>query len=385
MPRDYKLDRLKSEEQAAFRRKQSAWKDYADAKECANTAHDEMESAWQERCRAREEMNHEFEIMQITSARYKEIWDEYGRIRDYNNSRIELLRYDADYEHREMQMCFDNASSEYSYGDKSMAPVYAEEGREHKERRDELNAEISELIAEIRNAKEHAQYAAPRTNADAFHRAKDRFEDAKSVHQAAEREFKNRKAERDRLKAIFEEAQAEHTRTKEAFQNRLAEVKASRQHERNRTLDKAGIYGSSRKDAKIVKKSDGTTQIYHGGIGKADGLGHGHTTLDQAGHKTYDRKSFSAHGSQNFTDEKTGWSPREWGVVGDDHKVTFRQGLGANEGQTLISDGHISGKEFNKHHSHYGSNDKNRFPDQPDRIEDSDKHKGDDAYTGPGR
>ena len=114
MSRDYELDRLKSEEQAAFQRKQSAWKDYADAKDRANTAYDEMESAWQERCRAREEMNREFEIMQNASSHHPEIWDEYGRIRDYNNSRIDSLRYEADSEHREMQMCFENASVEFT-------------------------------------------------------------------------------------------------------------------------------------------------------------------------------------------------------------------------------------------------------------------------------
>lgn len=305
MSRDYELDRLKSEEQAAFQRKQSAWKNYADAKDRANAAYDEMESAWQERCRAREEMNREFEIMQNANSHHQEIWDEYGRIRDYNNSRIDSLRYEADSEHREMQMCFENASSEYSHGDKSMAPVYAEEGREHKERRDELNAEISSLIAEIKSAKERAQYLAPRTDSHAFHVAKDRFEDAKSAHQAAEREFKRRKSDRDRLKAIFDEAQAEHTRLKEAFQHRLAEVKAANQRDRSQILDKAGIYGSERKDAKIVKKSDGTTQIYHGGIGSGDGIGHGHTALDHTGRKTYDRDAFSAHGSHNYTDDKT--------------------------------------------------------------------------------
>ena len=53
---------------------------------------------------------------------------------------------------------------------------------------------------------------------------------------------------------------------------------------------------------KIVKKADGTTQVYHGGIGKGDGYGHGHTALDQFGNKTYDRGAFEAHGSQNYTD-----------------------------------------------------------------------------------
>jgi hypothetical protein len=51
-----------------------------------------MESAWNERCSAREEMNREYDEMQRPSEHYREVWDEYGRIRDENNSRIESLK-----------------------------------------------------------------------------------------------------------------------------------------------------------------------------------------------------------------------------------------------------------------------------------------------------
>ena len=32
-------------------------------------------------------------------------------------------------------------------------------------------------------------------------------------------------------------------------------------------------------------------------------MGHGHTTLDQFGRKTYDRGAFEEHGGQNFTED----------------------------------------------------------------------------------
>ncbi|MDO5451870.1 MAG: DUF1771 domain-containing protein [Candidatus Saccharibacteria bacterium] len=384
MPRDYELDRIKSEEQTAFQRKQSAWARYAEARNRTNVAHNVMESAWEERCKAREEMNREYELMQSSSERYREVWDEYGRIRDYNNSRIESLHYEADSEHQEMQRCFEQASSEYQYGDKSMAPVYSQEGHEHKNRRDELNAEISALGREVKEAKNNAMQRAHRTNSSAFQSAKASFEQAKARHEAAQARFKSLKAERDEAKAEFDSAQAEHKRLKEEFQSRLAEVKSRKQRERDRVLDKAGVRWSERKDAKIVKKADGTTQIYSGGLGGGDGLGHGHVALDSSGHKTYERDAFMAHGSQNYTDRKTsGWSPIERGVIGE-HQVTFRQGLGDKEGQTLISDGHITGKQFHSHHNHYGPNDRSRYPNEPGRIEDSSKHKGDTFYTGPG-
>ena len=303
MARNSELDSLKTREQEVFRRKQLAYQKYADAKDRASAAYSIMQSAWEERCSAREEMNREYESMQHSSDNYREVWGEYSRIRDANNSRIESLRYEADSEHQMMKDCFEQASAAYEYGDKSEAPGYAAQGHEHKDRRNELNEEVGRLIQEIRNVKEAAECRAPKTDSSAFRRAKEVFSSAKSCHESAEAEFKRLKAERDRAKAEFNSAQEEFVHLRDEFQKRLAEVKAENQRERDKTLDEAGINWSERDDAKIVKKADGTVQIYHGGLGSGDGLGHGHTAIDQFGHKTYDRGAFDEHGRQNYTDD----------------------------------------------------------------------------------
>lgn len=299
---NHELDRLRAEEQEAFRRKQTLFQVYIDAKNRASDAHDVMDSAWRERSEARDEMNREYESMQASYERNNQVWEEYRNLRDYNNSRIDSLRHEADYEHQEMIRCFDQASSAYEYGDKSAAPGYAAEGHEHKDRRDMLNSEIGTLIQEIKDAKRNAEWQAPKTSNSAFKSAKERFERAKMHHETAQSEFKRLKAERDRAKAEFDSAQAEHVRLKDEFQRKLEEVKARNQRERDNALDKAGISWLERSDAKVVKKPDGTTQVYHGGLGSGDGIGHGHTVLDSSGRKTYDRDAFSGHGSQNFTD-----------------------------------------------------------------------------------
>lgn len=231
-------------------------------------------------------MNRELEAMQRENDNYRKVWDEYGRIRDYNNSRIESLRYEADREHGMMKDCFDQASAAYEYGSKAEAPIYASEGHEHKDRRDELNEEVKALIQEIQDAKANAKYHVPKIDSSAFHSAKERFESARSRHEFAQAEFKSLKIECGSRKAEFNSAQKEHIRLKEEFQRKLKEVKENNKRERERTLDKAGVRWSERDDAKIVKKADGTTQVYHGGIGKGDGYGHGHTALDQFGNKT---------------------------------------------------------------------------------------------------
>lgn len=302
MPRNYELDSLKSREQDAFQRKQAAFERYADARDRCNAAHDVMQSAWEERCSTREEMNREYERMQHASDHYREIWDEYGRIRDANNYEIERLRAEADYEHQQMVYCFERASDCYENDNKPEAPYWSQQGHDHQDRRNSINEEVRRLCQEVKSARQDAEWRAPKTDSSAFHRAKDAFERAKSRHEAAQAEFKRLKADRDRYKAEFNSAQAEHAHLKDEFQRKLEEIKSANKRERDRTLDKAGVRYSDRKDAKIVKKSDGTTQIYHGGIGKGDGLGHGHTALDQFGNKTYDRGAFESHGSQNFTD-----------------------------------------------------------------------------------
>lgn len=387
MARDHELDRLKQEEQEAFRRKQAAWDRLVKARELTDAAHDEMERAWEKRLNAREIMNREFEAMKSAREVADDVWGEYKRIREANSYQIDSLRAEADREHEEMIRCFEQASTEYECGDKSMAPVYSEEGHQHQDRRNELNAEVHDLIQEIRDAKQHAEWTAPNSSGSSFSSAKAEFESAKAEHEALQARFKRFKEDRDRYKAEFDAAKAEHERLKEEFHKRLEAVKEGNQRERNRTLDKAGIRFSERKDAKIVKKSDGTTQVYSGGIGKGDGAGHGHVALDQSGRKTYERAAFAKHGEQNFVNGKrAGWTKLQHGIIlgkNRDHEVTFKQGIGKNNGQTLIADGHITDKQLRSGHNHYGPNDKSRYPTQPDRIEDSNKHKGDNYYTGP--
>ena len=385
MPRSAELDSLFARKQEAFVRKQAAFQKYIDAKNRANEAHDRMQLAWDRRVAAREEMNREYNSMQQSKGSRDAIWADFNRVRQGNSSRIEQLRQEADMEHEMMKNCFDSASAAYEYGNKADAPMYASEGRMHKDRRDDLNAEVGRLIQEINNAKANAKWQTSSSHGNSFQSAKSNFNSAKMLHESAETEFKNAKAERDAYKAEFDSAQAEFERLKNECQRKLNEIKANNQKERDRILDKAGVSYLNRQDAKIVKKADGTTQVYHGGLGSGDGLFHGHVALDRSGQKTYSRDAFEKHGSQNYVDQKPkNWTKQEWGTIGDNHEVTFVMGINEREGQTLIADGFLDEKAFHARHNHYGKNDKTRFPNEPDWIEDSEKHKNDHYYTGPG-
>lgn len=211
------------------------------------------------------------------------------------------------------------------------------------------------------------------------------FQDAKARYESLRAEFDQLKTQRDYLHDQFELAKACHENAKENFQKRLAEVKAKKEREREQILNRAGVGYYERGDAKIVKKADGTTQVYHGGLGSGDGLGHGHTALDKSGKKTYDRGAFEEHGGQNFIEKEGNWGKMYKGVVvgeDDDYPVTFKFGRGKYEGQTLIADGILSRNEFHGHynHNHYGPDVENS--DGSERIEDKGGDRG--KYTGPG-
>ena len=241
MSRNPELDRLKTEQQSFFEQKQAAFQRFKDLQEQTNIAHDVMQSAWDERVRARECMNREFEARQSAYSYRDSVWDEYGRIRDYNNSRIESLKYEADAEHRAMQDCFEQASNAYQYGDKSEAPYYSQQGHEHKDRRDALNAEISELAREVKQAKANAEASAPRISSYAFDSAKSAFESAKARHESAQTEFKRLKAQRDSAKAEFDRLQAQFKQAQAAFNHKLEKVKSERTAKKRQAVDKVNM------------------------------------------------------------------------------------------------------------------------------------------------
>ena len=205
-----------------------------------------------------------------------------------------------------MQDCFERASNAYQYGDKSVAPFYSQEGHEHRDRRNILNAEISELAREVKRAKANAEATAPRVDSSAFNYAKSAFGSAKARHASAQAEFKRLKAMRDSAKAEFDRLQAQFKQAQSAFNRKLEELKSKRAIKKQPTVDKVNmalvksnahylgrLFGQN---AKIVPRNDGATDIYFGGLNTTgDGLGHGHAVIDRDGNVTYLRDAWQDH------------------------------------------------------------------------------------------
>ena len=94
--RDMELDRLKSEQDHTFARQQEAYQNKKRLDDEKNRLYEIAQNAWQRRSSARDEMNREYERMQFERSHNDAVWDEYKRIRDNNNRRIDALTQQAD-------------------------------------------------------------------------------------------------------------------------------------------------------------------------------------------------------------------------------------------------------------------------------------------------
>lgn len=91
------------------------------------------------------------------------------------------------------------------------------------------------------------------------------------------------------------------------FQNRLATVRAesSRRRAENQSLAaKAGVPHQYQNEVYVSRQSDGSVNVYFGGVGEPNGPGHGHYVLDRSGKVIYRRDPFDPHGAQNFEDNR---------------------------------------------------------------------------------
>jgi len=228
---DYELERLKSQELEAYHRKKAAWKAYANARAQTSAAYEVMQAASEKRRSARDKLNHEFEAMVSTREQRNKIWNEYYCLCGISQTHIDSLIKEADAEHQAMLSCFAQADYEYEYGNKSLAQIYASEGRDHKDRRNTINGEVREIRRNIRHSKQRTKEEVLRLGGSGFHAAKAIFDQAKSNHQAAIAEFEILKAKSAQLKEAYDAAYVEHANIKAELRRKQTTIRAKRDHE----------------------------------------------------------------------------------------------------------------------------------------------------------
>lgn len=298
MARDAELDRLKMAQDLAFSRQQ--------------TTFDAQRHTWERLKSAREAMNQAYDRKRRAYDNQQAAWQDYQRVRSANSPRIESLKAQQERAYQNMRQAFADASSAHDRRDGAAARSYADQGHRYKDESQRCVAERRQLVDGIRSARARLEpYQSEFQQAkDAFAHAKSAFESARAQHQSA--------------KAEFDDAKAKHVAAKDAFRARLEKVRDERKSQARDAAERAGVPLQYRDNVRISRDASGNTNIYFGGLGAADGPGHGHYVLNARGDVTYRRDPFDDHGAHNFTDAQRDYAEVVAGAVSGGGEFGFR-------------------------------------------------------------
>lgn len=200
MLRDHDLSFLRDRQFNIFKDEQDIYRSYEEAVNNTSYAFEAMNAAWIVRSSTREAMLRERHILEETTYRYEEHWHLYEVARDEIRHDINALKEYSNYQHQQLLRCRMQAEFEYYHGDKRLAKEFAQEGRKHKEIRNNTNSEIRQLIQDIKDLRE--EYEArdvPEPDSSIYREAREKFKEAKAHHDAMHEEYEYWKAERNRL------------------------------------------------------------------------------------------------------------------------------------------------------------------------------------------
>lgn len=189
-----------------------------------------------------------------------EAWEELQRLRDRYGYQIDDLKARHQRLYDETQSLSRDIDSAFNYGNR-------DEGFSLIERAKEVRAEMQELPPRWRTMV-------------------DEIKAAQSRHQELRDEFRD-------AKRRFIEA-------KDAFNDRKTELRAIKED----ALSIAAIPVQYRNEAVVRHNSDGSVDVFFGGMIEGDGSFHGHYHFEANGEITYRRDPFKDHGPQNFRGSK---------------------------------------------------------------------------------
>lgn len=207
------LNLIVAREREALARKQVQYLEALDyialqrAKLAVTHAYQAMQGAHHEMLVTRRRMGREYALLRRKIQRKAEYnrsaWGECDKIRQQNNIRVDALRDEAFREHQATVRCFKRASEEYHHGSKAKASFYSRQGREHRARRNQLNAEIPVLIRETKEAQKSTKRKLMRVDHSPLDLARTKFYLAKDHYGTARERFEWCQARRDLLLVEF--------------------------------------------------------------------------------------------------------------------------------------------------------------------------------------
>lgn len=301
MPRNPEIDRLKGASDQAFNAKQAAYDRMKPLGQRRRDLKDRMDASWDRVISARTEMNSAYERQQSE-------YETYRRERDSISAQIDSVARDADRAHENMKSAFQRASDAYEYGDKASAPFYSQEGKNYRYERDSFNAEKARLISIAKSM------TPPKSD---FHYYKDQYNRLMESHKSLQAEYQVAKQQHETARDGFNRAKERFESAREAYEKAIAEERAKWHDEKcqecggiirvnvewshppkyckackekflKQRQKIAGAAGKQANDVKVrFNPAKGKNDVYFGGIGSADGDGHGHAVVDDHGNVHY--------------------------------------------------------------------------------------------------
>ena len=158
----------------------------------------------------------EYERMIQAIEESKRIWEEFNQLSEETDAKIsELFKLSA-VEHSAMCDAYTKSKEARNEKKSFLAEKYSQEGFDHREKRDEINEQISELKRTLyearRNTKKKSQYVNPEELED----AKELMEHWRAKFNIEEEKMQKAKAECNELREIALKAQEKYEREKEA-------------------------------------------------------------------------------------------------------------------------------------------------------------------------
>jgi len=322
MANDTRLEQLKIAQERAFTKKQETYQ--------------VQQNSWKRLSDAHDRMNRAFDAKQSAYDSQERAWQDSQSVSNRNSSRIEYLKSAQETAYQNMKNAFERASYAHDNHEGASAKSNADEGHRYQDESKGYVEERRRLVEECKSARaRHEPYKRAFEEAKTvFGRAKDEYEQAKVAHERANNEFKSAKVGFDGAAKAFQarlsELKSEHAKKKE--NNRAIAARAgipyqyrdnvyvsenldgtinvffggfgtpdgpghghysmdsngkvtyrrepSEDHGSKNFTGENGIFNGQ--PAKIVISDAGNSNrmdIYYGGIGEPDGLGHNHVSV----------------------------------------------------------------------------------------------------------
>lgn len=225
--------------------------------------------------------------------KYDKKWQEYRERRDENDKKVNAIRQDIVKEEKRADKYYKRSVSAFKYGTRSEAIVFAEKERESRDRIESLKREMNGLINDTKKRFEKTDQGIGEEEKSLFQYYRSILENQKKEAEKKEKKVGSLTRQRDQLLGRAYELEEElislgaaQLKLEDELSSNIMKMRKKRRE--FSLMAEAGVPKKYFGNCKIVKKI-GFIHFYFGGIGKPDGIFHGHIVMKDKDRVMYAR------------------------------------------------------------------------------------------------